>query len=282
MALLLVLVAIVAGRGGGSGTTTATDGGLAHVHGLGIDPGDGTLYAASHTGVFRVPETGKATRIADRYQDTMGFTVVGPRHFLASGHPALDDESLRRPGRPPLLGLVESTDAGRTWSSLSLLGESDFHALVYAHDRVYGFDATNGRFMVSDDKRTWQTRSQTRIGTFAVDPDDALRIVASTESGLAESRDGGATWRGLQGPQLLFLAWDAEGGLWGAAPDGAVFRHDTASGAWETQGTLPGPPQALLVRGPDLYAAAEAGDVTAVYRSTDDGRTWRLRYRDKG
>lgn len=62
----------------------------------------------------------------------MALTVVGRDRFLASGHPDPRDPRLRRRGRPPLLGLIESTDAGRPWSSISLLGDADFHALAAA------------------------------------------------------------------------------------------------------------------------------------------------------
>ncbi|MDQ3275042.1 MAG: exo-alpha-sialidase, partial [Actinomycetota bacterium] len=72
------------------------DPGVVHVHGLGINPKDGALFVATHTGVFRIPESGQAVRIADRWQDTMGFTVVGPDHFLASGHPG-KGRTARRP-----------------------------------------------------------------------------------------------------------------------------------------------------------------------------------------
>lgn len=71
---------------GKAGATSDPDPGTGHLHGLGVDPADGTLYAAGHLGVFHLTPTG-AVRIADRYQDTMGFTVTGPRTFLASGHP---------------------------------------------------------------------------------------------------------------------------------------------------------------------------------------------------
>jgi hypothetical protein len=64
------------------------DPGPIHVHGLGINPKDGALFVATHTGLFRAGEgEPKATRVADRFQDTMGFTVVGPNRFLGSGHP---------------------------------------------------------------------------------------------------------------------------------------------------------------------------------------------------
>ncbi|MFD3959240.1 MULTISPECIES: hypothetical protein [Streptomyces] len=57
--------------------TPAADPGTGHLHGLGVDPADGAVYAAGHLGVFRL-SGGKAVRVADRYQDTMGFTVTGP------------------------------------------------------------------------------------------------------------------------------------------------------------------------------------------------------------
>ena len=59
---------------------------------------------------------------------------------------------LRAPGRaraklPPLLGLIESTDAGKTWEPISLLGEADFHVLRSAGKHVYGYDASNDRLL---------------------------------------------------------------------------------------------------------------------------------------
>jgi hypothetical protein len=254
--------------------------GVAHVHGLGVNPADGTLYAATHHGLFRIPDAGPAVHVAERYQDTMGFTVVGPDHFLASGHPDPSDTVLRRPGRPPLLGLAESTDAGGTWRSASLLGEADFHALVAAHGLVYGFDATGGRFMVTADKKTWETRASIELGAFAVDPTDKDGLVASTGHGLAASGDGGRTWSRRAGPELTVLSWDAAG-LFGATSSGAVFRSADGGGGWEQRGTLPGEPEALVVQGDAMYAAASSEGVTGIHRSSDGGRSWSLRYRDQ-
>lgn len=256
----------------------STDTGVAHVHGLGINPKDGALYAATHTGLFRIPEEGRAERIADRYQDTMGFTVAGPDRFLGSGHPDITDRKLRKPGRPPLLGLIESTDTGVTWHSVSLLGDADFHALTAAHGRVYGFDATSGRLMVSADMRAWDTRSTTAMADFAVDPVDPDHIVAATGERIIASVDGGRTWETQPGPPLLVLSWDEQSGLWGADTAGRVHRAGT-EGAWRNVGTLAGEPQALLARDDTVYAAAAHGGLTTIYRSSDV-RDWSLLYRD--
>jgi hypothetical protein len=136
--------------GGGDGRLSGAAGGdpgPVHVHGLGIDPADGALFIATHTGMYRVEEGERAAeRVGDNYQDTMGFTIVGPDRLLGSGHP---DE---RDDLPPLLGLIESTDSGETWEPVSLLGEADFHVFRIAGSRVYGYDASNDRLLVSADR----------------------------------------------------------------------------------------------------------------------------------
>jgi hypothetical protein len=247
----------------------AEDPGLVHIHGLGINPRDGALYAATHTGLFVVRDG--VSRVADRYQDTMGFTVVGPDHFIASGHPSFQDPKLLKPGRPPLLGLVESRDAGRTWEPLSLLGEVDFHVLDVAHGTVYGFDATSGRFMVSRDRRRWQTRSTTSLVDFAVNPRDGQLILATTERGLIRSTDGGRHWRPAGGPLVAVLDWDRPDALWGVASDGQVWASADAGRTWQRRGELGGPPEAFLAQDGTLYAAVEE---QGIRRSTDGGASW--------
>ncbi|HUP85292.1 MAG TPA: hypothetical protein VM143_06465 [Acidimicrobiales bacterium] len=259
------------------------DPGVAHVHGLGIDPADGALYAATHTGIFVLPAEGEATRLADRYQDTMGFTVVGPRHFLGSGHPDQQDKVLHQEGTPPLLGLIESTDAGETWQKQSLFGEADFHSLVAIHGRVYGYEATGSRFLVSTDMKTWERRSEgITLGGFAVSPSDPELVVATGQTGAVRSNDGGRTFAPLaDAPPLALVAWDTARGLWGVAADRAVFAATTPAGPWSDKGTLPGEPEAFLIADSDLYAAVMTSDGrTAIYRSSDDAATWQLRYRD--
>lgn len=254
------------------------DPGVAHVHGLGVNPADGTLFVATHFGTFRIAADKTVERIGETYQDTMGFTVAGADHFLGSGHPDVEG---RRNGQPSRLGLIESTDAGRTWEAVSLSGEVDFHGLAFAHDQVYGWDSGSGRFMVSSDRRTWQTRSTQPLAGFAVDPDDPGHIVGAGPSGLLDSTDGGRTWRAASGPPLLALSWDAAAGLVGAEEDGTVHRSQDGGATWRAAGQLPGPPQALLATPDAIWAAAGDHDgATGIYRSSDDGQTWDLYYQD--
>jgi hypothetical protein len=277
IAVLLVGALWVAGRNDDE-IPAAEDAGVAHVHGLGIDPADGSLYVATHHGTFRLSDQGDAQRVGDAYQDTMGFTVAGEGHFLGSGHP---DAAGIQEGQPPLLGLIESTDAGQTWDSVSLSGEADFHALAYAHGQVYGWDSTSGRFMVTRDRTDWETRSTVDLYSFAVDPGDADHIIATTPDGPIASTDGGRRWDTRPGPTVVVLAWNETSGLWGIDPNGGVHRSTDSGDTWDEAGTLPGAPQALLATPDGLYAAVANDDgTTGIYQSRDTGRTWTLRYQD--
>jgi hypothetical protein len=263
------------GQSGGSPAPSqaGVDGGgpeLAHVHGLGINPADGHLYAASHFGVFRLPAGREPEQIAGRSQDTMGFTVVGPDHFLGSGHPDPNDSDLH-----PHLGLIESTDAAQTWNPLSLAGEADFHALEAAHGRVYGYDSQTGRLLVSEDKTTWDRRAELALADFAVSPDDPDVLLATTQRGPARSDDGGRSFEPVDGAPLLQLVdWPAADRIVGVAPDGTVFVSSDGGRSWAEQGQVPGRPQALAAPAgaSEVYAATESG----IYHSTDDGRTFSL------
>lgn len=282
----IIVAAIAAGAGAGWLTTrddaapqvVVDDPGLVHVHGLGINPGDGALYAATHTGLFRLDEDGDVQRIADRFQDTMGFTVAGPDRFLASGHPDLRDEELRVEGKPPLLGLIESTDAGRTWQVRSVLGDADLHTITVVGDLVVAYDSTGEQVLASSDGgRTWDTRAEIGLVDLAVDPANPDRVAAIDLEGAARtSADGGRTWAlDTSAPAgLMVLRW-GRNGLWAGAEDGALHRAGPSGGPWSEVRRFDGTVEAVLVDDSGVYVAAEG---SGIWMSPDVGRTWRQLY----
>ena len=264
VAAIVVVLTSDDGGGGGGGDPV-------HVHGLGVNPADRALFIAAHTGLFTSPEgSSSAERVDDQYQDTMGFSVVGPVHFLASGHPAPGA------GGPSSLGLIESTDAGRSWEEVSLAGEADFHVLRFAHDRVYGYNALSGKLMISDDGgETWTEREPpAAVLDLAVDPDDPERLVAATEEGLAVSEDDGQSWKPLSG-DLGLLAWPDAERLFLINGVGDVQLSTDGGDRWRAIGKIGGQPAALTAASArELYAAVGDG---SVLQSSDGGRTWDVR-----
>lgn len=271
MAVAAAVLAIVSACSSDDGSGSHSDGHdgsaaeMEHVHGIGVDPEDGAVYAGTHYGLFRIVD-GRATRVADRVQDFMGFTVAGPEHFLASGHPGEGQDG------PGSVGLIESDDAGETWQQLSLSGEADFHALEYRHGCVYGLNSMTGQLLASTDMKSWDELSRTPIADFAVSPQEPEVLIATTEQGLAHSTDGGRNFETVSSaPLMVFVSWAEDGTLAGVTPDGVVYTAADPAGAWSERGTLDGQPEALTAQSAsEIYAAANG----VVLLSSDGGRTF--------
>ncbi len=251
------------------------DPGPIHVHGLGVNPSDGALFIATHTGLFRAADDEQvARRVAGRYQDTMGFTIVGPDRFLGSGHPDLREQL------PPFLGLIESDDAGESWRPKSLLGKADFHILEARGARIYGygsdFTSRAARFLTSaDGGRRWQ-----RLGapepliSLAIAPTASRSMIASGERRVWRSDDSGRSWTPIEAPSAGLLAWTAEGAFLVAA-DGRVWRGDPDGRSWQQAGPVEGRPAALDSGRPgELLVALHDGTIK---RSTDGAGSWTIR-----
>jgi hypothetical protein len=269
MAVLAVAAILVfATRGGGSATSAAAPAGMAHVHGLAVDPADGQLLAGSHFGAFRVG-VGEVEQFGPT-QDFMGFSVAGPGHYLASGHPGAGQDG------PGNLGLIESTDSGESWETVSLEGKADFHTLKARHGRVYGH--SGGQLMVSEDKKTWDERGSIALADLAVSPEDPEMILVTTQQGLGVSSDGGRRFQALPGtPVLVLLAWTEDGTVVGVDPNGGVQVSDDAGRTWVERGNAGGQPAALTADGDDVFVATSDGKVV---ESSDGGATFRTRYRE--
>lgn len=260
---------LLAACGGGESSTEPPSSFAAeagHIHGLGVDPGDGTLMIATHGGLFRVGAEGTPRRVGP-VQDVMGFTVAGEERLFASGHPA--------PGGagPDHLGLIESRDGGRSWRQVSLAGRADFHALDFAAGRIYGYNGLTGLLMRSaDGGESWQPEEvPAPVIDLAIDPNDPDRLLAATQAGLFE-RSGGDGWRRL-GERIGLLAWAEDGALYLVEADGSVSASEDAGSSWTRRGGVGQTPAAFAAGPRDLYLAVEDGTVMS---STDGGETWRV------
>jgi photosystem II stability/assembly factor-like uncharacterized protein len=267
LAATLVLVWIVTRDG--AATESPTE--LSHIHGMGVNPSDSRLYVATHEGLFVLDDDGSVGLVGDGRQDTMGFTVAGRDHFLASGHPA--------PGGagPSSLGLIESTDAGVTWEPVSLSGEADFHVLRYAHGSAYGIDALSGQLLVSEDLTTWEARNTEPLVDVVVNPMDPDSLLGTGPSGLLRSSDGGRTWEPVPAEPMVLLHWSNNGLLWGVGPNGEIYSNYDQGVTWEPAiASVGASPTAFTAAGDKLFLAADDGRILS---SDDWGWNWQEAFR---
>jgi photosystem II stability/assembly factor-like uncharacterized protein len=238
-----------------------------------VNPSDGSLFLATHTGLFRAAEGDtRVTRVGRSHQDTMGFTVVSGDTFLGSGHPDVRED------KPPHLGLIVSDDAGRSWRTVALSGQADLHVIRVGSRLTYGFDSLSGGLLVSDDSASsWRVgRPPAPLVDLALDPRDERHLIGATEGGLFRSRDGGADWRRIGRAPTGFVSWQRTGSraLLVVGFDGTVSTSRDAGRSWKQVGEIGAEPTATTNDGDDFYVATVDGAVSV---SRDAGRTWRVR-----
>ena len=238
----------------------------AHIHGVGVDPDGGTIFLATHDGLFAVDEDGASNRVGPVI-DLMGFAVAGAGHFVASGHPGPGTDM------PQPVGLIETTDGGQTWDEVSRQGNSDFHALTVSEAGVLGYD---GSLLRSPDGQEWeQVPIPAAPATLSASVDGQL-VLATTQQGLLQSADAGATWSSVEGaPLLQVVHWAPDGQtVVGADPSGVVWTSVDRGATWEKGPSLGSSPQAVHMSASAGSTRVVVVTAEALLESEDGGRSF--------
>lgn len=226
-----------------------------HVHGMSVDPGTDRVLLATHDGLYDV-STSPAQRIGPVI-DLMGYTAGGNSTLYASGHPGPDTDL------PNPVGLLRSTDRGKSWEPMSRQGQSDFHALTRTGtgESFVGYD---GQLITSGDGLLWQA-AETQIAPFDLSGTTSSDVVlATTADGLYRSTDAGSTWSLVaDSPLLLLTALDGETAV-GVTPEGDIHTSADAGVTWAKKGSIGAAPTAIDAHTDDgaaqeIWVATETG-----------------------
>ncbi|QHK20225.1 exo-alpha-sialidase [Pseudarthrobacter psychrotolerans] len=248
-------------------TNSATGLPSSHIHGLTVNRETDQVLLATHDGLYDVTAH-PATKIGGT-NDLMGFTAGADQGvFYASGHPGPGSDL------PNPMGLIKSTDGGKSWEQLSRQGESDFHALTSAKSGIVAFDGT---LRTSPDGKTWSAVAARFIpAALAADPFSDT-VLATTRDGVQRSTDGGKTWvLAPATPVIQFVTFASPAEAIGVEPDGSVHYSADGGATWSRTGRIEGQVHAIAAvegSGPNpwVWAATSAGLVV----STDGGATFR-------
>jgi hypothetical protein len=273
----------VAGCGGGAASSSSPAGetGLVdagadppYVGSLEVNPRDGSLLLATNAGLWRVSRDGRRTepvRARMGKNDVsagLALRFVGPDRLVGSGHPG------RGQSDTPILGLIRSSDGGRTWKPVARQGESDFHSLAVSGDTIAAAEGAEATaFSTDNGGRSFESHATPlALLDLEIDPSEPSRWVGSAQSGLFSSDDGGESWRPRDTLPNIRLVWPASRSLVRVDPDGVVRRSADAGETWDVVGRVEGETQALAAAAPDTIYAADVEGVIRVSR--DGGASW--------
>lgn len=187
---------------------------FSHIHGAGFTADGENALIPAHDGLRKLENGSWMVPEGDAH-DYMGFTMTDSG-FYSSGHPSLQTD-YENP-----LGLVKSTDEGRSIEMLGMEGEVDFHIMDAGYEShiIYALNPEPHDTMPetglyrSEDESSWEQKQMEgldgEILSLSAHPTDVDQAAAGTIDGVYLSEDQGDTFSPVSTeapvPALTFLA----------------------------------------------------------------------------
>ena len=243
----------------GSGQSIGT---ISHIHSVRAF-GDQVILG-THEGLFRYVDEKTVQLMGPEKFDIMGLAVFGKKLY-ASGHPG--------PGSklPEPVGLLISTDSGKSWKKMGLQGEVDFHLLESAGADMYGVNSGNGNLMYSNNAgKKWISRGKNIVSDIAINPLKVGAALALRDGKLMATQNSFTKMRTVDStPAFTSLDWITGSLL--ATGGKSLYRSTDSGNTWKKLSDFL--EDASTVTQSAKIIAVVAGN--SIYKSTDGGKTFK-------
>jgi hypothetical protein len=253
-------------------------------HGLAYSNDGKEVWIPAHHGII-VYREGTWTYAPGDKNDYMGFSMTDDG-FYSSGHPAPGSDL------PNPLGIIKSSDKGKTIETLALGGGEDFHGLAvgYSTHTLFAFNskpnekmASPGFYSSTDGAKTWKPGALKGISgqpvLLAAHPADPKSVSIGTNQGIFVSQDFGNTFDKLTlENRVSALSYATDGSLIVGTLDGKLLKQ---TGEQWTEIAISVKSEddiiTFVAQSPnnpdDLVVATEQLNI---WMSNDQGTTWEL------
>ncbi|WP_347550051.1 F510_1955 family glycosylhydrolase [Pseudalkalibacillus hwajinpoensis] len=257
---------------------------IEHVHGIGYPGNRNELFIATHNGPIVYHNNSWYEATANK-NDYMGFTAVSDG-FYSSGHPGKGSDL------PNPLGLIKSSDRGKTLQELGFQGESDFHylAIGYETHAIYAVNQQKNSKMdmgvyYSEDAKEWKkvqlNGTPDQVGGIYTHPRNSNVLAITSPMGLYVSNDQGNSFERVTEEigisTVVFLE------------DKLIYAEQSPNNQLVIQDLSNGEEKEILMPENEVetidYLAINPQDEKeivfhtineTIYRTTDSGETWNI------
>ena len=258
LAVVLILALLTPTAAFASGESI---GSLSHIHNVKVF--GKKIYLGTHAGLYEYVDAKTVSKVSPEIFDVMGLTIDG-KGIYASGHPG--------PGSklPEPVGLLFSSNGGKTWKKVSLQGKVDFHLLEAYQQELYGADSQSGDLMYSKDfGKKWISLGKNEFSEIAINPMKKRSALAIRGGKLLLTQDNFKSTSELkvdiQPSQIewnsQFLVASAGKNLYRSLNEGKTWKN-----LYSFKDTV-----GILAHSTELLVAVVGNEV---YRSTDGGRSF--------
>ena len=258
LTVFLVLALLVPSAAFGSGESI---GSLSHIHNVKVF--GKKIYLGTHAGLYEYVDAKTVSKVSPEIFDVMGLTIDGKRIY-ASGHPG--------PGSklPEPVGLLLSSNGGKTWKKVSLQGKVDFHLLEAYQQELYGADSQSGELMYSNNYgKKWVSLGKNQLSEVAINPQKNRSALAIRDGKLFMTQDNFTSMEELKVDiQPSQIEWNSQQLVASAGKN--LYQSLNSGKTWKRlysfKGTI-----GILAHSTELLVAVVGNEV---WRSTDGGRSF--------
>lgn len=253
--ILLLSVAPALASGQSIGT-------LSHIHSVRAF-GDQVILG-THEGLFQYVDEKTVQSMGPENFDIMGLAVFGKRLY-ASGHPGLGSKL------PEPVGLLLSTDSGKSWKKMGLQGEVDFHLLESAGKDMYGVDSGSGNLLYSKNAgQSWVSQGKNLFSDIAINPAKTGAALALREGKLISTQKSFTTMRAVAST-LTFTSIDWLSDSLLATSGKTLYRSGDRGVTWKKVSDFP--ESVSTVTQSSKIIAVVSGN--SIFKSINGGKTFK-------